>query len=583
MSAGGHPGEPVLRAENPSRALALVLVDELARAGLTDACLAPGSRSAPLALALAEHAGVRLHVSIDERSAAFLALGLAKATGRAAAVVSTSGTAAANFHPAVVEADFSRTPLLVLTADRPPELRHTGANQTIDQVKLYGGSVRWFAEVGTPEARPASVGYWRSLADRAWARAAAGGPVHLNLSFRDPLVPAKEGDGFPHDLSGRPGGRVWTDVRAPSATLTEEDLGRLAAEIGGVERGLVVAGDGAAGAAAVLDLAQAAAWPVVAEAVSGLRRGPNAVSAYDALLRHAPFARAHRPDLVLRVGRTGASRALGELLGPDVRQVLVDPGPDWPDPERSVAEVVRADPATACRDLAKAVARRERSAWLDGWLDAERRARAAIDVALDQGELPTEPRVARDLAAVLPPGATLVVASSMPVRDLDWFMAPRGGLRVLGNRGASGIDGFVSTTLGAALAGGGPTVALAGDLSMLHDQNGLLLARTEPVDAVFVVVNNDGGGIFSFLPQAAFPEHFERVFGTPHGVDFGAFAALHRCGYARIEAAADLAPAVAGATEAGGVHILEVRTDRAANVAHHQRVWRAVAGVLSAG
>ncbi|MGH2722560.1 MAG: 2-succinyl-5-enolpyruvyl-6-hydroxy-3-cyclohexene-1-carboxylic-acid synthase, partial [Actinomycetota bacterium] len=285
-----------MRAENPSRALALVLVDELVRAGLTDACLAPGSRSAPLAMVLAGHPGVRLHVSIDERSAAFLALGLAKAAGRPAAVVSTSGTAAANFHPAVVEADLSRTPLLVLTADRPPELRETGANQTIDQVKLYGGAVRWFAEVGAPEARPASVGYWRSLADRAWALAAGGGPVHLNLSFRDPLVPVREGDGFPYDLSGRPGGRVWTDVRAPSASLTEEDLDRLAGEIGAAERGLAVVGDGAAGAAPVLDLAQAAAWPVVAEAVSGLRRGPNAVSAYDALLRHAPFARTHRPD-----------------------------------------------------------------------------------------------------------------------------------------------------------------------------------------------------------------------------------------------------------------------------------------------
>jgi 2-succinyl-5-enolpyruvyl-6-hydroxy-3-cyclohexene-1-carboxylate synthase len=573
----------MMRAENPSRALALVLVDELVRAGLTDACLAPGSRSAPLAMALAEHPGIRLHVSIDERSAAFLALGLAKASGRPAAAVSTSGTAAANFHPAVVEADFSRTPLIVLTADRPPELRQTGANQTIDQVKIYGSSVRWFAEVGVPEARPASVAYWRSLADRAWDAAAGGGPVHLNLSFRDPLVPVPEGDGFPYDLSGRPGGRVWTEVRAASQALGEEDLERLAAEIGAVERGLIVSGDARLDPAPVLALAQAAGWPLVAEAISGLRTGPHAISAYDALLRHQPFADAHRPDLVLRVGKTGASRALGALLGPDVRQVLFDKGPRWPDPERSISEVVAADPAAAFADLAKAVARRDRSGWLGSWLEAERRGRAAIDVALDHGEAPTEPRTARDLAAGLPAGATLVVASSMPVRDLDWFMAPRAGLRILGNRGASGIDGFVSTTLGAALAGPGPTVALAGDLSMLHDQNGLLLARSEPVDAVFVVVNNDGGGIFSFLPQAAFPEHFERVFGTPHGVNFAAYAAMHRCGYARVEAAADLLPAVAGATEAGGIHILEVRTGREANVEHHNRAWRAVAGVLDSG
>ncbi|HEY8201168.1 MAG TPA: 2-succinyl-5-enolpyruvyl-6-hydroxy-3-cyclohexene-1-carboxylic-acid synthase, partial [Actinomycetota bacterium] len=547
---------------------------------MTDACLAPGSRSAPLAMALAEHPGVHLHVVIDERSAAFLALGLAKAAGRPVAVVSTSGTAAANFHPAVVEADYSSTPLLVLTADRPPELRQTGANQTIDQVKIYGGSVRWFAEVGVPEARPGSVAYWRSLASRAWARACGphrglGGPVHLNLAFRDPLVPIPEGDGFPYDLAGRPDGRPWTEARAPARPLGEQDLERLAADIASVERGLVVVGDGGVDPAPVVALAQAAGWPLVAEAVSGVRSGPNAVSAYDALLRHAPFAAAHRPDLVLRIGRTGASRALGALLGPGVRQVLLDPGPQWPDPERSVSAVVEADPAAACADLAKAVARRGPSAWLASWLEAERRGREALDRVLDEAEHPTEPRTARDLAAGLRPGATLVAGSSMPVRDLDWFMAPRAGLRLLGNRGASGIDGFVSTTLGVALAGGaeggGPTVALAGDLSMLHDQNGLLLARHEEVDAVFVVVNNDGGGIFSFLPQAGFPEHFERVFGTPHGVDFQAFAALHRCRYERVERAADLVPAVAAATGAGGVHVVEVRTDREANVAHHQR------------
>jgi 2-succinyl-5-enolpyruvyl-6-hydroxy-3-cyclohexene-1-carboxylate synthase len=570
------------RAENPSRALALVLVDELVRAGLADACLAPGSRSAPLALALAQHPAVRLHVVIDERSAAFVALGLAKATGRPAVVVSTSGTAAANFHPAVVEADYSRTPLLVLTADRPPELRQTGANQTIDQLKIYGGAVRWFAEAGVAEQRTGSVPYWRSLAARAWATACAPhpGPVHLNLSFRDPLVPLPDGEGFPEDLSGRPAGRPWTEVRPAARPLAEEDLELLAAEIAAADRGLVVAGDCRVDAAPVLALAQAAGWPLVAEAVSGVRSGPNALSTYDALLRHPGFSAAHRPDLVIRIGRTASSRALGALLGPDVRQVLLDPGPEWPDPERTISLVVGADPAAACADLAKVVGRRERSAWLASWLDAERRAREALDRVLDQQEQPTEPRTARDLAAALPSGATLVVASSMPVRDLDWFMRPRVGLRILGNRGASGIDGFVSTTLGAALAGPGPTVALAGDLAMLHDQNGLLLARTEPVAAVFVVVNNDGGGIFSFLPQAAFPEHFEQVFGTPHGVDFAALAALHGCRFVRVERAADLVPIVSAATGEGGVHIVEVRTEREANVAHHQQLWEAVAAAI---
>jgi 2-succinyl-5-enolpyruvyl-6-hydroxy-3-cyclohexene-1-carboxylate synthase len=643
------------RAENPSRALALVLVDELVRLGMTDACLAPGSRSAPLAMALAEHPGVRLHVVIDERSASFLALGLAKGSGRPAAVVSTSGTAAANFHPAVVEADHSGTPLLVLTADRPPELRQTGANQTIDQVKIYGSSVRWFAEAGVPEARPGAVAYWRSLACRAWAAACgpgrgAGGPVHLNLAFRDPLVPLPEGDGFPYELVGRPDGRPWTEVRSSTHPLREQDLEWLVAEISSTERGLVVAGDGWTDPAPVVALAQAAGWPLVAEAISGARTGSNAISAYDALLRHAPFAEAHRPDLVLRIGRTGLSKGLSGLLGPGVRQVLLDPSPRWPDPDRSTTVVVEADPATACADLAKALPYREPTAWPDlaraewlrepsswtatserfsveavtrqssrwltSWLDAERLAREALDRVLDElgGDgRPTEPRIARDLVAGLPAGATLVAGSSMPVRDLDWFMAPRAGLRILGNRGASGIDGFISTVLGIALAGGsrggraaadhgdrpeagrvgpqggrtgeaslgrGPVVALAGDLSMLHDQNGLLLAGRDRLDAVFVVVNNDGGGIFSFLPQARFPEHFERLFGTPHGVDFEAFAALHRCGYERVDRASDLIPAVTRATEAGGVRLVEVQTDRRANVAHHQQAWDAVAEAL---
>lgn len=624
--AGEHPRPG--RAENPSRALALVLVDELVRLGMTDACLAPGSRSAPLAMALAEHPAVRLHVVIDERSAAFVALGLAKASGRPAALVSTSGTAAVNFHPAVVEADSSNTPLLVLTADRPPELRQTGANQTIDQVKVYGSTVRWFAEAGVPEARPGSVAYWRSLACRAWAAACGlhagpGGPVHVNLAFRDPLVPLLEGDGFPYDLTGRPGGRPWTEVRPAAHPLAERDLEQLAADVASTERGLVVVGDSSVDPAAVAALAQAAGWPLVAEAISGARTGPNAISTYDALLRHAPFAESHRPDLVLRIGRTGISRALGTLLGPGVRQVLIDPGPHWPDPERSASLVVAADPATVCADLAKALPQRgsppwtesaraegsrelasstvpglgQPSGWLASWLEADRRGREALDRVLDESGgpegRPTEPRIARDLAAGLPAGATLVAGSSMPVRDLDWFMAPRAGLRMLGNRGASGIDGFVSTTLGIALAAGsgegpqglggrGPTVALAGDLSMLHDQNGLLLADRDEADAVFVVVSNDGGGIFSFLPQARFPEHFERVFGTPHGIDFRAFAELHRCGYERVERAADLVPAVDRAMEAGGVRIVEVPTDRTANVAHHQQAWDAVAAALSA-
>lgn len=570
-------------AVNAGQALATVLVDELARCGLAHACVGPGSRSTPLALALAEHPGIRVHVLIDERSAAFCALGIAKASGLPAAAVCTSGTAAANFHPAVIEADQSRTPLLVLTADRPPELRHTGANQTIDQVWLYGAAVRWFVEVGVAEALPGSVPYWRSTACRAWAEAVGSpaGPVHMNLAFRDPLVPVADPGGFDLPADGRAGGGPWTLASGGGACLGPADRERLSSLIASTERGVVVAGACPGGAEGALALAEALRWPLLADPASGVRRGALAISGYEALLRHPGFAAGMRPELAVRVGRPGASKPLASWLGPDVPQVVIDPDGAWVDPDRRAWWLVRAG-AGGLGSLAGAGP--PSSGWLASWQRAEELAREAIDGVLDDGAAVSEPRTARDLAAGCPDGTTLVAASSMPIRDLESFMRPREGLRILANRGASGIDGFVSTTLGAALglAGGGPVVALAGDLSMLHDQNGLLLARAGEVSAVFVVVNNDGGGIFSFLPQAQLPEHFERLFGTPHGMSFEAIAALYGCGYARVVRAGELMGAVGSALGAGGVHLVEVRTDRAENVALHQRIWSSVAAALEA-
>jgi 2-succinyl-5-enolpyruvyl-6-hydroxy-3-cyclohexene-1-carboxylate synthase len=569
-----------MKAVNAGQALATVLVDELVRNGLAHACIAPGSRSTPMAMAFAGHPGVRVHVVIDERSAAFCALGIAKASGTPAAVLCTSGTAAANFHPAVIEADRGRTPLLVLTADRPPELRGAGANQTIDQIKLYGDAVRWFAEVGVPEALPGSVAYWRSAASRAWAEAAGSppGPVHLNLAFRDPLVPVADDAGFPYPLDGRPGQEPWTRTGHSPPGMAAEEARRLRAILASAERCLVVAGENPGGGAGARALAEWAGWPLLADPLSGARQGGTAISAYEALLRQPGFVAAMRPDLVVRVGRSGSSKSLAGYLADDVRQVVVDPDGDWTDPERRAEWIIRADPSA----LPSLVESNRARPWTQRWLEAERAARWATDAVLETEDPPSEPRTARDLAAWCPDGATLVAASSMPIRDLESFMRPRGGLRVIANRGASGIDGFVSTTLGAALAGSGPTVALAGDLSMLHDQNGLLLARSGNVDAVFVVVNNDGGGIFSFLPQADFPGDFERLFGTPHDMSFEAIAGLYRCGYRRVERAAGLTAAVAEASSAGGVHLVEVPTERTANVALHRRIWQAVGKVLEA-
>jgi 2-succinyl-5-enolpyruvyl-6-hydroxy-3-cyclohexene-1-carboxylate synthase len=599
------------------RRFALTLVDELARAGVTDACLAPGSRSAPVALALAEHPGIRVHVHLDERSAAFFALGAAKRSGRAVVALCTSGTAAANFHPAVLEADLARVPLLVLTADRPPELRGTGANQATDQLKLYGSAVRWFCEAGVPADVPGAGRYWRSLASRAWAEATGppAGPVHLNLAFADPLVPtAVEGEarlaGEPTE--GRDGGAPWTATPAGVRSPAPGDVAELAEAVRANPRGLLVAGWGAdLDPAAVDAFAAASGWPVLADPLSGARRGTAAVSTYDGLVRAPRFAAAHRPSLVVRVGGAPTSKALTAWLDESIPQVLVDPSDGWADPARAASLRLIADPsdllaATAALLTANgagpaggsgappapgassggrptpgagaAPSGDPASPWLLEWLEAERLAREAIDGLLDEWAEPFEGRVARDLVGWVPAGGTLVVGSSMPVRDVDAFARPREGLRFVANRGLSGIDGFVATALGVAAAGDEPVVALCGDLTLLHDASSLLGAAGRSRGAVLVVIDNDGGGIFSFLPQAQLPgDLFEPLFGTPHGLDLTALAAAARVPARVVEKAADLVPALDAALAGGGTQLVVVRSDRAGNLARHRAVTEAVA------
>jgi 2-succinyl-5-enolpyruvyl-6-hydroxy-3-cyclohexene-1-carboxylate synthase len=585
---------------DPGRRFALTLVDELARAGLTDACLAPGSRSAPLALALAEHPAVRVHVHVDERSAAFFALGAAKRAGRPAAVLCTSGTAAANLHPAVLEADHARAPLLVLTADRPPELRGTGANQATDQLKLYGAAVRWFCEVGPPTGGPDAGRYWRSLASRAWAAATGppAGPVHLNLAVAEPLVPPQAG-GAPgpgaagwarlggEPAPGRPGGAPWTAAPAVRPPPGAAEIAALATAVREAPRGVLVAGWGADLDPRAADLfAAATGWPVLADPLSGARRGPHAVSTYDGLLRAPRFAAAHRPDLAVRVGGGPTSKALAGWLDESVPQVLVDPAGGWLDPGRTASLRLVADPSSLLAATAAALGEGRGEGpgggeWLAGWLEAERLARGAIDGRIDGWREPFEGQVARDLVAGLPDGATLVVGSSMPVRDVDAFARPREGLRFVANRGLSGIDGFVATALGVAAAGEEPVAALCGDLTLLHDASTLLGAAGRSRGAVLVVCDNDGGGIFSFLPQARLPaELFEPLFGTPHGLDLAALAAAARLPCRQVEKAADLVPALHAALAGGGTELLLVAGDRATNLARHRAVTEAVAAAV---
>ncbi|MGI8773397.1 MAG: 2-succinyl-5-enolpyruvyl-6-hydroxy-3-cyclohexene-1-carboxylic-acid synthase [Actinomycetota bacterium] len=566
-----------MRPSNPSQALALCLVDELARGGVTHACLAPGSRSAPLALALASDDRIRVHVTLDERSAAFVALGLAKASGRAAVVVSTSGTAAANFFPAVIEAHQQRVPMIVLTADRPPELRQTGANQTIDQVKLYGDAVRWFCEMGAPEDLPASPPYWRSTAVRALATAEGSppGPAHLNVAFREPLVPSTSRS-FKTRIEGRPKGRAWAEHTQGIRRLDEARLVTLAEELTAAD-GVIVAGAGVRAPDAVVKLAETLGWPLLADPLSGARQGSNAISSYNALLRHAPFADEQRPHIALRFGALGISKALTEWLRAVPRHVLVDPDGWWVDPTRSVDELIHADEAAFCDGLIGRLEGPTDGSRLKLWVDADQRARAAIAEELKGTKQLTEPAVARELVAALPRGSDLVVAASMPFRDIEWFSEPRADLRFFGNRGANGIDGFLSTALGVAMASERPAYALCGDLSLLHDQNGFLSQETTGTQLTIVVVNNDGGGIFSFLPQASLPDHFEELFGTPHGLDLRRLAELHGLHHDLAKTPSELRWAL---EHRGGIRIVEVRTERAENVAIHQRLNRAVAARL---
>jgi 2-succinyl-5-enolpyruvyl-6-hydroxy-3-cyclohexene-1-carboxylate synthase len=546
--------------------------DELARCGMRHACTSPGSRSTPIVLSLVRERRIRCWSHLDERCAGFFALGAAKAAGRPAAVTCTSGTAAANLAPAVIEAQQARVPLIVLTADRPPELREVGAGQTIDQLKLYGAAAKWFFEVRVDDASPQRIRWIRTLACRAYWTAVDGppGPVHLNFPLREPLVLDRE---LPPDDTGRAGDRAYVDFSRPaqrSPSGSAQPTGRIVIVAGREERDSG-AGDGLA------EFAARAGIPLLADPLSGARCGRAAIAHYDLLLRDAGFAVAHRPQFVIRVGDLPTSKPLRAwLAGLDAAQIAIDPDGAWQDPDAVVGLRIGAPYQTLFAD---APAPAVEDGWLASWRAADARAAAAIADVL--GTELSEPLVAARLPEWLPSDATLFVASSMPVRDVEEFVAVRdGGPRVLANRGANGIDGTVSTAFGAAAAGDGPVVLLTGDVALAHDIGGLLAARRLSLPLTIVLLNNDGGGIFNFLPVAGETDAFEEHVATPHGLEFSLAASLYGCAYERPTGVDQLRAAVERALRADATTIIEVRTERDQNVALHRRVSDAVLAAL---
>ena len=563
-------------------------IDELHRCGVAAACTSPGSRSTPLVLSLARDGRIPVTSHVDERAAAFYAVGVAQATGRPAVLACTSGTAAANYAPAVIEAAEAGVPLIVLTADRPPELRDVGAGQTIDQIKLYGSFAKWFVEIGTHAATPERLRWIRQLACRAVAVALDGrpGPVHLNVPMREPLVLAEPLDGEPGD-GGRPDGAPWTAVtRAPAdpAPLmtwlqARTEGGEPGAQPGG--RGLIVAGRGTDGRA-VAQLAEALAWPLLADPLSGARTGGAAVAHYDALLRDAGWSATATPGCVLRVGDLPTSKPLRQWLArlpADVPQAALVPAGRWPDPDAVLSEVFTLD--TAALGSFDRVWPADR-AWLGRWRDADARAAAAIAATLGDDATLDEPRIARALGTDVAPDATVVVAASMPIRDVETFWpvldAPP---RALANRGANGIDGTISTAYGVAAGTVGPTYLLVGDVALAHDIGGLLTGRRLGTPLTVVVVDNAGGGIFDFLPVSTQGAEYEEHVLTPTGLEVERAAALYDADYQAIEDLDQLRAALAAAASEGTT-VLHVRTQRAANVVLHRRVWEAVAAALAA-
>lgn len=594
-----EPTSPAPRDGHGSRILITALLDELSRGGVTDVVTSPGSRNTPVLRAVTTHPRLRAHSVIDERTAGFVALGLAKASGRPVVLCCTSGSAGAHYLPAVIEAHHARIPLVVLTADRPAELRDVGAGQTIQQVGLFGDAVRWSHELSVDTADAAGVRYARTLAARALLPASGAGgrgpgPVHLNLPLREPLVP--DGDAPAPAVPPRGDAVPWVRRSGRLGAPDQDAVRRLGELLLAHPDAVVVAGrhdeDPELGPA-LAALCELLRLPLLADPLSGARRGEAAIARYDGVLS-ASADRLPVPSLVLRIGDLPTSKPLRRWLATlpaGVPQVHVSADSAWQDPDGVLSDLIVADPRALLEDVAPRIAHAPRdAAWLDRWRTLDRTAADAHATVIDEdAETPTEPWLARELPALLPPAATLLVAASMPIRDIEAFMAPRDAIRVLANRGANGIDGTIATAWGLALdagagrMGAGSVSVLLGDVTLQHDLGALVAAGRSGLSLTVVLVDNDGGGIFHFLPVAdGRSAEIEQHVMTPTGLDVPAIAAVANAQLHTVERREQLIPALRSATKHEGLSLIHVRTDRTENRALHQRLRDAVHAALDA-
>ena len=529
-----------------------------------------------MAIALASNSKIALHVFHDERSASFAALGIGLQSGTPAVLLCTSGTAAAQFFAAVIEANYAHVPLLVCTADRPPELQGVGAPQTINQTNLYGTFVRKFIDVGLADDAKSSK--WRTIARDAFS-ATVGvnrGPCHVNLPFREPLV------GVAGSL---PVADSHSPVRMSADVATASERKKLSLALR-AERGVIIAGNGIDQPRFILELATKLKWPVVADPRSNCRVAPESShgamvsSCADVVLRHQPSAESLKPTVVLRIGDPPVSKVVNQWLAQcGAEQIAVTQQPSLVDPDKVVTTHIVGSFNELFMEMSRGADSRSETEWIGAWKRCEKNARTALDEELSKQTQLTEPLCAVTVSEAITAGTNLVVSSSMPVRDLEWFAPPRDGVRVFSNRGVNGIDGVVSTAVGVALSSKSPTALLIGDIAMLHDSNGLLNLIRRDAQLKIIVIDNEGGGIFSFLPQAQAMEgdQFEQLFGTPHSVDFAALAKTHGIAFTWVATEGELRRELGNPATS----MIGVRTDRSKNVDDHNALYSAVAAALS--